>query len=135
MLSAKRDEFDTYYITETQAKNAVCISLKLPFLPQSTVIELFEGDDSFIIFADVPPSFYVFESFEDVISACKSCTAENSSLYCYDEAYILSVSLPCPILEEFSHSADAGPYFDLFLKEHGKVLISNDAVNFVKNTF
>ncbi len=135
LLSAERQEFDTYYITEEHAKKALCNALGLHCLPQNTSAELFEGRDSIIIFARIPKSYYGFDNFEDVIAACYSCMSENASLYYYDGEYILSVSLPSPMLAEFSYKIDAGFGFDSFLREHGSVLIETDAVNFVKNTF
>ena len=135
VFSAARQEFDTYCITKEQAKSAVLNALNLPFLPHNTVIELYEGGDELVIFAHSPTSFYAFENFEDVIAACENCTAESSALYCYDGEYILSVSLPDGILDEFAHRIDAPNSFDAYLNEYGKLLIAFDAVNFVKNTF
>ncbi len=135
MLSAERREFNAYYIAEAEARRALCAVLHLYSLPDKTVIELFEGTDSVMIFARIPPSYYCFEDFEDVIAACGECHTENSSLYCYDGEYILSVSLPDTVLDEFAHKIDATNGFESFLKEHGKLLIDTDAVNFVKNTF
>ncbi|MBQ8831055.1 MAG: adaptor protein MecA [Oscillospiraceae bacterium] len=135
VLTAQRSEFDTYYIMEEHAKNALCSALHLYSLPKNTVIELFDGADSIIIFARIPPSYYIFEDFEDVIAACENCSAENAALYYYDGEYILSVSLPDTVLDEFAQKADAPYGFDGFLNEHGRLLIPSDAVNFVKNTF
>ena len=135
LLSAERHEFDTYFITEAEAKSVLCRALHLYSLPDKTVIELFEGAGNIMIFARIPQSYYCFDDFEDVIAACSECNTENASLYCYDGEYILSVSLPDTVLDEFAQKIDAPRGFEAFLKEHGKLLIDTDAVNFVKNTY
>lgn len=135
MLSVQRSEVHAYYINEDCAKSLICSAFGLYSLPRGTTIELYDGTDSVLIFTHIPSSCYGFDNFEDVISACKNCSAEDSSLYFYDDEYILSVSFPNPYLGEFARNIPAGRDFLSFLKEHSRTIIPFDAVNFVKNTF
>ncbi len=134
-LSFLKKELPVCHITLKYAKNLLCKALKIFTLPKNTVIELFENDDTILIFADIPPAFYAFDNFETVISACMDCTSCTSSLFHYDGKYILSVPFPIPVLNEFALQLNTSRSYDLFLKEHGVIIIPNDAVNFVKNTF
>ena len=122
-------------ITSEYAKALLCKALKICTLPNNTVIELFENGDNILLFADIPPAFYAFDDLETVISACMNCTSYTSSLFHYDGKYILSVPFPIPVLNEFAFQLNASRSYDLFLKEHGSTIISDNAVNFVKNTF
>lgn len=133
ILSASYSELKCSHITLEYTKKL--ISHVFNPLPENTVIELYEGCDSALIFVRMPRIFYRFASFEDVISACKSCIADDSALYCYDEEYILSVAFPHTSFSEFSTPEPRGEHYELFLAEHGKTIISCDAVNFVKNIF
>lgn len=135
ILSAKKHEFDTHCLTEKDTVTALCSTLHLYSLPENTLIELYEGSDNIMIFAHIPPSYYSFDNFEDVVDACSECTADSSSLYFYDGKYILSVPLPNAFLDEFAAKIHSANGLSEFLNEHGKLLIDNDAVNFVKNTF
>ena len=135
LLSAERHELPACYINEELAKALVCRYLRLDTLPHGTTLEMYESFKSILIFISLTPSYYGFDNFEDVISACKCCSAEDSALYYYDGEYILFVSFPNPHFSEFSRNIPAGPKYIFFLKEHGKTIIPFNAVNFVKNTF
>ena len=135
IITAEKYEFDENGLTSEHITDTLCSALNIYSLPSHTVAEIHENAENLMIFARIPPSFYIFETFEDVISACTYCSAENASLYYYDDEYILSVPLPNTILDEFSDRLEYSQNLTEFLSEHGKLLIEYDAVNFVKNTF
>lgn len=135
ILSAAYSELNQSYITFEYTKKLVSHVFNLYPLPANIAIDLYEGHDSVLIFVHMPRIFYRFDNFEDVISACKSCRADDSALYYYDEEYILSVAFPHTSFSEFSTPEPRGEHYELFLTEHGKTIIGSNAVNFVKNTF
>ena len=135
LLCLSHEEQMRKCITYDDVQELIMSALKMRPIPAGTTVSLYEGCDSVLIFVQLPRTFYCFESFEEVISACKACIAENSALYYYDEEYILSVPFPCDILSEFSDPQYRREHYELFLKEHGRTIISSNAVNFVKNTF
>ena len=133
-LSFSKGELPDGRLTKKRVKDLICRALNVCRLPENSVAELYENGEKVLIFAHIPPTFYSFENFEAVITACTECRPTHSSLYFYDGAYILSVPFPIPVMEEFAQCFSAFSEYELFLKEHG-TLISDDAVNFVKNTF
>ena len=135
LLSVKNHELPSQHSHEEWVKALACDALDIDTLPFGTTIDFYHSDCDVLIFIAMPPSYYGFDNFEDVIAACKNCKAENSSLYYYDGEYILFVSLPDLYLSEFARNIPAGRHYLSFLKEHGKTIISGNAVNFVKNTF
>ena len=133
-ISFSKDELPYGHITSNRIKDLLCRALNICRLPENSVAELYENSENILIFARIPPTFYSFADFEAVISACIECREIRASLYLYDNVYILSVPFPIPVIEEFANPASVSAEYELFLKEHG-TLISDDAVNFVKNTF
>ena len=135
MLCLSYSELNQNYITKDYAQKLIASALHLSPVPDSTTIELFEGRDSALIFVKLPKFLYRFDTFEEVITACKCCSADTAALYYYDDEYILSVSSPDAAFTEFVDPEVSCDLYELFLQEHGKVIINDNAVNFVKNTF
>ena len=106
------------------------------------VIELYKGADELVIFARPDTerrTYFAFNDFEAVIAACADCKNPGpSAIYRYDGGFVLELSgVEEELLHfgEFGERISCGRLYGLFLKEHGQTVISEDAVNFVKNTF
>ena len=106
------------------------------------VIELYKGAGELMIFARSDTehrTYFAFDDFETVIAACTDCkNPVPSALYRYDGSFVMELSGDGTGLwhfGEFGERIFCGRLYGLLLKEHGQTVISDDAVNFVKNTF
>ena len=106
------------------------------------VIELYRGAGELVIFARPDTehrTYFAFDDFEAVIAACADCKNPGpSALYRLDGRFVLELSgAEKELLHfgEFGERISRGRLYGMFLKEHGQTVISEDAVNFVKNTF
>lgn len=137
------DSEDEERFTREKTEKLVCHALGYESFHPPVKIELYEGRGEMLLFATIDSTFrlyYRFRKFEDVIGACKCCNGSPASeLYWYDGEYIMAVSIcTVGITAEFSEFGDqlcCGALYNLFLYEHGKTIICDDAVNFIKNTF
>ncbi|MGE4486041.1 MAG: adaptor protein MecA [Oscillospiraceae bacterium] len=99
--------------------------------------EFFPGKHELLLFIRINTgnvAFFGFDEFEDVCSAVAGCAEPlPSSLAFLDGRYILSVypwdsaELPSSLIE-FGEGLKHPPEYELFLDEHAKKLISNDAI-------
>ena len=105
--------------------------------------ELLEGRDDVLIFIRLnfgDPSCFSFDEFEDLASAICFCPNIPSSLIKYENKYLLIVypwpgeSVP-PSLFEFGTYMSCSLKYEAFLKEHGDVIISKDAVPTLQHYF
>ena len=106
------------------------------------VIELYRGAGELVIFARPDTerrTYFAFDDFETVAAACADCKNPGpSALYRLDGRFVLELSgAEKELLHfgEFGELISRGRLYGMFLKEHGQTVISEDAVNFVKNTF
>ena len=99
--------------------------------------EFFPGKHELLLFIRINTgrvTFFSFDEFEDVCSAAAGCAdLLPSTLTFLDGRYVLSV---CPwdsadlpsCLVEFGEHLHYPPEYELFLIEHAKTLIPNDAI-------
>ena len=105
-------------------------------------IELYEGHGELMLFATMDcqeRAYFAFPDFESVAGACRYCLEPPpSELYWYGGEYILAVSGGMERIQgfgEFGERVSAGELYYMFLREHGKTVICDGAVKFIKNTF
>lgn len=109
--------------------------------------EFFEGQRDALVFVSInrgSPVYFSFDGFEKLVEALSDCAPEAaSSLTLLDENYILTLypeksvcGLRVPFrLSEFGERLPYSPEYDLFIKEHGKVIISSGAIGQLKKVF
>lgn len=143
VISVTDGELADNHITRENTEGIIRRALGFDALLPPMKIELYEGAGEMMLFATIDGTvnlYYAFRDAESLIGCCKNCHGEPASeLYLYNSEYILAVSVKNPEdaadFCEFGQNLPCGRHYREFLKEHGKTLISCDAVKIIKNTF
>ena len=111
----------------------------LPDTWNNVDVEIYPGKEELLLFVrcDSPWRWYSFSDLEMLLGAAALIEAtEESALYYFENAYILGLNGNGRfVAEEFGASIPAGKGYEAFLGEHGKVLLKENAVYFLRQTF
>lgn len=107
-------------------------------------IELFPGKEEMLLFVRLSacaPLFFAFSNIEDVIAAALNVhDVMPSSLTYIDGVYILTVypwerDMSDAVLAEYGERLAMKPEFELYLFEHGKILMRTEAIGRLNQLF
>lgn len=105
--------------------------------------EFYPGDRQSLLFVTARAKgrlFFEFASFDDLLCALHYCRDLPSRLISIDEKYILAVSYwdkddIAPSFYDYCTSCTADYGYELYLSEHGRVLLGSGAVTYLRSTF
>jgi len=132
---------DNSHLLESIFQRIKCI---LPEADMKNVeIDFYPGKEDCLLFVNLgssQPISYIFSSFENLLSALDYCDDLPSKLFYCNENYILIIrsrsenSLSSHFYEFCDETYD-DENAELYLSEHGKMLIPSHAITYLKNTF
>ena len=111
---------------------------------KAAFIECFTSEKEVLVFLRINTGntrFYAFDDFDSLTDAVSEYNdTAASALYFYDGKYILAVSpsdmlLKENIFSEFGEALNVPAEYELFLKEHGKIIISEGAISAIYKKF
>ena len=129
--------------------NSALVEIGMP-RSETVYLELFPGRDDLLMFVQLglgSPQFFSFDDFESLLAAVSECclssrssSVSQSSLIFQNGKYILVITpllheTPPDCLSEFGEKLSCAPEYMLHLKEHGKTIISVDAIGVLSRAF